>query len=315
MTSRLGEISIVGLVLLSLAVEPACHDGRSSSDWAGRKAALETRRLGDGSLTDPLRINPKGPYLLSPLPGPEGQWLAASGRLGKGLVVISTDGRGSLLVLDESYRGPKAWTAKPAALNFGHELVEAWLPATRRRGVGHAVWHREWEEELGRLVGRTPFGEVFHHPKKGTVTLVSIDGEQKVRGGFEAWGVRLSPDGLRVAWCSGTLAAARLFVWELGEDRVIPLGRGAQPAWSSDGHRLVFVRPEKLRRIDGYTTVVRSELRVWTVGREDSQSLPLRKGLAPMDPVFGPAGKWLYFSDWRDGALFAVRWDGQGGAS
>ena len=314
---RPGRVVCVWLAFVLSVLAVGCRDAVEvgASDVGQMTASLEDRARGTGSLGDPLRLNPNGPYLVSPLPSPDGHWVAASGRLGVGLYLVPADGRGEPKLIEEGYRGPRAWTDAPLALNFGQDLVVAWIPGRSRRVEGRALWRKDWDEELGQRMGWTRFGEVFFHPKKGTVTLIDPTGERTVRGDFNAWGARLAPDGARLAWCSGTLADPRLFVWDLASGKVRDLGRGVQPSWSPDGRRLLFVRPERLRRYGGYTRVVSSQLLFWTVGSREPVRLPLRRGLAPMEPVFGPRGEWLYFSDWSDGTLYGARLEGKGGAS
>lgn len=310
---RLPRVHWVGFWVGLAALGWSCVDDPGPTVTT-RGAALSGDRVGrTGSLRTPLRLNPSGPYLVSPRPSPDGHWVAAAGRGGVGVYVVSAEGSGPVRRVDSSYRGPRAWSASPVALHFGHLSPVAWLPRSGRTEAGRAIWQSEWDETLGRFLARGAAGSVYHHPRLGTVTLVRRDGSTEVRGQGRAWGARVSPDAARVAWCTGTLGQPRLFVWTFGSDRIQALGAGAQPAWSPDSVRLLFVRPLALRRFGGHTTVERSELRLWSGGAGAPVRLATRIGHAPMEPTFGPDGQTIYYVDWRDGGLFRASLGRAGG--
>ncbi len=249
------------------------------------------------------RISRPGLRLYSPLPSPDGKWVAASGHLGRGLYVMPADGSGPPIPVARDYRGPKAWQA--GALHFGHHRILAWHP-DGHTSPGRATWRELWDEDLGELLAGNELGSLFFHPKEGTLTWLTRDGRRVVRGQGLAWGAAAPPRGRFAAWSSGPFEEARLHVWEPATDRTWELGRGLHPAWSPDGSRLVFARPTEFTRTGSLLGVRRSRLWLWTPGSARPVPLDVQGGSAPMEPVFGPEGRFVYCSDWLDGTIYRL---------
>ena len=294
-TSR--RAAAVGHVVAALALAATGCNGAGDGPIPSSRASRP--------LVAPLRLSPPGIRLFSPRPSPDGRWVAVSGSLGRGLFVLPTDGTGRLVVVDEAYRGPTAWT-EASALVFGHERKKAFRPATGRTEETVASWHGPWDDRYGSLLAASTHGRLYHHPREGTVTWVDPEGRAHVQGDEMAWGAVADPTGRMVAWCAGRLSRARLRVWDLATGRVYDLGRGTHPAWSASGRLLVFARPLEAGRSGSLVEIRRSELLAWRPGLESPRPLFQPNSAAPMEPAVGPKGRYVYFSDWTEGAIYRL---------
>lgn len=308
MNRSLAFALLAGMVFVGVGDFPRESSARSLDK--NSRQALEAL---EPTLSPPIRLNPNGPFLVSPQASPDGKWIRAFGRKGMGLFVIPADGIGSPSVLDGKYRGPARWISDKVALVFGHDDIRQWVPG---KGVSPGQKPSDspkWGEDFGRFLGRGPIGAFYHHPKLGTVTLVLADGGIKERGDGQAWGARLAPGKSLIAWCTGNLANPHLFVWIPSSEKVVDLGTGAYPAWFPDGQRLVFARPLEVTRVNGKGVVRQSELWFWALASNGPVRLNTEVGRTPMEPWVGPEGRYIFYSDWLDGALYRVSLSWQGG--
>jgi Tol biopolymer transport system component len=251
-------------------------------------------------------------FRVSPRWSPDGRWLLVAGRGGVGLRLLDPDGRGDRL-LHAAAGAPFGWlpdgrvfgtlpgveplrvaidparaVAEPAVASAGSSV-----PASAGSPPGTAA-------EVLREAG---FLRVLFEPYRGRLTVRFGDGERVLSEGG-AWGARVSPDGARVVWCEGPLAAAELFVGEFADGAVRPLGRGVQPAWMPDGRRIVFSRPVPAAGAPG---IVAAALR--TVDLRDGGAVALLDlpGMIAMEPDVAPGGDRVAFADWTTGRIGVLR--------
>ena len=126
-------------------------------------------------------------------------------------------------------------------------------------------------------------------------------GRWRVLEAAGVWGPRLSPDGNTLAYNTGLLSRARLWLAE-GED-LRGLGAGAHQRWLPDSAGLIFAVPEA--RPDG-RGLAGSRLALW-LRDEGTLHWLTSEGSCPMQPALSLDGTTLAWSDWHSGRIFVAR--------
>lgn len=310
---------------LSVVVSSGCE---SVDPQGAQGQAAESQRavVGEGSrATGPIRLgprsawvrlNPAGPELYSPRVSPDGKWVAAAGRGGRGLYVVASAARGSVAAVDPSRVGPWAWASGPVALHFGiaGEAPRVYLPDRRviaTRGA-KTPWETSVDEELGERIWAGPDGAWYHHPKLGTITRVPAGQKPLVVVNDEAWGAVASPDGRFVAYCTGRLSDSRLFVHDALQRRTRELGPGVHPVWIPGRAEVIYAVPGELERRPGISTFRGAELWLSDALTGAHRALTRSRDLVEMEPAVAPDGESLVFVDWREGGLYRAPLAGGG---
>ncbi len=273
---------------------------------------LDTGPLRLAAPADWVRLNLLHSHRVSPLPSPDGQWVAYSGLRGVGLYVARTDGSGAPRVVDRTYQGPRAWAPGATALHFGQETVLAWRPDRADLGAGRRLWDQPWDEDLGRVIRDGPTETWFHHPKRGTVSVERLGAPSETLVDRDAWGVALSPDGRWVAYSTGSLAEPALHLLDARTRLTRELGRGVHPAWLPDGTALIFARPAGVERHEGRGQVTGSELMVHGLVSGSTRALTATPDRVEMQPRVSADGRFVVFSDWRGGGIYRAELYGEG---
>ncbi|MBN1611315.1 MAG: hypothetical protein JW940_32075, partial [Polyangiaceae bacterium] len=216
-TTSLRSRWLTSVAPLALALVATCQSPPSGDPAVSQTqpAQAETGPLRLAAPERWQRLNPDGPFLVSPRLSPDGRWVAASGRLGVGLYVVATDGSSGLQTLDVEYRGPRGWSDAPVALHFGHDEVHAWRRGGLEPGSGRRVWERPWDDDLGLCVRSDRRGSWYHHPREGTVAFEPEGASPELVVDFGAWGVVVSPTGRYAVWSTGTLREPRLWLYDV----------------------------------------------------------------------------------------------------
>lgn len=261
------------------------------------------------------RLNPQGPFLVSPKWNPRGDLLLASGGMGRGRYLLEPH-RAGVVVLDERFRGPSAWMddGNTVCLEQGDNIrtVDYDVPSRRfLEGRSVRCRPRHWIDDLGRRIHHDVEKQVFHHPRYGTITVRDVNAQARTLEDRGAWGARVSPDGQRVAYCRGTLAKPELYVVDMA-GRITRVGRGAHPAWIPGGRFVVYATVDRILRKGRRATVAESELMVFDVSAGTSVALTRTPDAAEMNPAVSPRGDAVAFSDWRTGAVYVAPLAGRG---
>ena len=160
------------------------------------------------------------------------------------------------------------------------------------------------DDGRGTLVHDGIRASVFHDAFRGTITLTSGVGVDKVVEDRGAWGVAVSTDGRSMAWSLGTLAEPELVVYDAEHGRA-SVGRGAQPSWIPGTDRVVFAAPG-----EGFQTGAEedfdADLYVFDMQSRQTTRLTETPEIAEMEPTISPNGRDVAFSDWRTGDLLVV---------
>jgi hypothetical protein len=261
------------------------------------------------------RLNPHGPFLVSPKWNSRGDGLLAAGGMGRGRYLLEPH-RAGVVVLDERFRGPSAWVddGKRVCLERDGNTRTIDYDVPNRRfveGRNARCRPRNWVDDLGRVIHQDGAKQVFHHPRFGTIIVREGNAPTRMLEDRGAWGARISPDGRRVAYCLGTLSRPELYVVDMS-GRITRVGRGAHPAWIPGGRFVVYATVDRILRIGRRATVAESELWAFDVIAGTSIALTSTPDKAEMNPAVSPRGDAVAFSDWRTGAVYVAPLIGRG---
>jgi len=308
---------VVALLLLA-----ACEGGGPARPTGTGAAGLRQDGAKDARLAPPgewSRLNPGGPFLVSPAWLPGGQRAIAAGR--KGIGLFSVDAKGtSVESVAPGMRGALHRAGGGLCLLSGARHVTVEAAAGQQGGV------RLLETDAsGCGLSPTPSGttglvlfsgergEIVHDLHTGDVLLRRGGREEKVQEG-DAWGVAVAPGGGRVAWCLGHLTDPVLMVHDMASGKTFVVGRGAHPAWLPDGSRIVYDVPAAGPVEGGARGIAAADLFLYAWGDAEGRRLADTPDIVEMQPAVSPDGGTLLFSDWRTGALWAAPLlAGQGG--
>jgi hypothetical protein len=263
-------------------------------------------------VSEPLTVDAL--FLVSPRWLPDGTGFLVSGRYGFGLYHVRMSGTrpGTVSEVDAGYRGPVAMGDGGGdfcidAAGTAEAYVAANGKVRQEESAGSACASR---------LAATLSGEdlVLHDGGAGErVTYDTEDGLIKVSsGGFEqvvnvdyAWDVAVSPDGKKVAWCTGSLRDASLTVYDGTSGVSTPL-RGVQPSWFPDGKYLVFASPAFQETLPGVMDVVDSDLYAFNVSTGAVIRLTESPAVCEMQPAVSPDGARVVYGDWKRGSVYGA---------
>ncbi len=274
MRSAIAWTGLFGLLLPGLWLGlPACDPGsRAAKDGNWRLVGLEA-------------VDSGGRFVVTPRWSPSGERLLVSGRGGVGLSLIDP-GRRTIADLEPGFRGLARWSVDGRVV------------------VGSRVGEDGFESLFDDGVRRVRF-----KPYSGRV-VAGENGEERVLVEGNAWGVRVSADGRRVAYCLGHLTDAQMNVVSFDGERSFE-GAGAQPEWLPDGRRLVYTLP----RAGEGAGLSGADLYLLDLEVGESVRLTHGAGRVDMQPAVGPDGQRLAFVDWSSGRMYLARLVGTGGGS
>lgn len=294
---------LLGIVLLW--TPPGCEPGQGRSGVDQQSAAL-TRPASLSSRARWQRLNPAGTFRVSPAWSPGGAWVAAAGRRGRGLFLLEARGAGERAV-DAEHRGSWHWRSgdpgEVLCIGAGDEADCLDVETGEPRGVGSP---EVWDDERGRRVWDDGSQQLFHHPRRGTITVVRNGRAPLLVVGGGAWGVRVSRTGRRIAYSTGTLVESELFVYDLLTAQTRALGPGVHPCWFPDDRRLIFTRITHVVRRGGLVHVTEADLQIHDAGTGAIWPATQTPGVAEMQPVVSPDGLRVAFSDWQDGTIYVA---------
>jgi dipeptidyl aminopeptidase/acylaminoacyl peptidase len=128
-----------------------------------------------------------------------------------------------------------------------------------------------------------------------------------------AWGVRISPTGSLIAFCSGHLTNATLQVIDMS-GRTVFRGPGAQAVWHPDGNRLIYSVPHAGQTTAGNVFLAGADLFMLDLKVGRPQPLTETKDIIEMQPAISEQGDRLAFIDWKTGKVFLAEIKEPGGA-
>ncbi|MBM4318941.1 MAG: hypothetical protein FJ125_03045, partial [Deltaproteobacteria bacterium] len=270
-------------------------------------------------------------FLVTPRWSPDGRQLLVSGQGGIGLSLIELADR-SRSEIDPLFVGEALFSpdGKTLALRWADGLQQEYAVGNRQlrpaiapprpapelpepANPGSFVPTQDPLQLLGsppafvagELLFDSPYLRVWFDPYRGTVEAETTNGTRQVADAG-AWGVQVSVQG-RIAYCLGHLPDASLHLYDLQHGHR-DLGRGAQPAWSSDGSQLVFTLAEWAP--EGGPAPQQAELYLHDLPLDRTVRLTATPEVAEMQPAFSPRGDRLAFADWRSGQVLVARWHG-----
>ncbi|MBW1808231.1 MAG: hypothetical protein JRJ87_08555 [Deltaproteobacteria bacterium] len=143
--------------------------------------------------------------------------------------------------------------------------------------------------------------------------IIRDDGQTLETLAENAWGVRVSPGGNLIAFCSGHLPTAELRVINLA-GRTLFSGPGAQTVWHPDGNRLIYTLPLAGLTPAGKVYLAGADLQLLDLNIGRPQPLTETKDIIEMQPAISPQGERLAFVDWQSGTVFLAEIKDPGGA-
>ncbi|MFH2008918.1 MAG: hypothetical protein ABI333_20180 [bacterium] len=297
---RLGAVAACSVLLVCLH---SCERGEPGPVVEKVRSA---QVVGGGELPRSTwsRVSPEGEFRVSPVWSPSGKRLVVSGRRGLGLFLLTRDGDAERAV-DLEYRGPRRWQAHPSrdVLCVGADAAQGLDVDTGE--VVASCSSPPFDDDRGSLVFRDANKRIYHHPRRGTVTLLRSGEPTRRIVEHGAWGVRVSASGRRIAWSTGTLSWAALYVRDLQADAAVLVGTGAHPAWLPDG-RLLYTVVTAVRRSEGMTHITEADLHVYDASTGEVRAVTRTPGVAELQPAVSPDGRSVAFSDWRDGSIYVA---------
>ena len=297
------------IILLCFAALAACDTG-DGSVTVGTAAFPHTKgAAASDSLTGPARLNPPQTFMTSPHWLPDGSGVIASGYKGIGIFLLKI-GEPEPITIHSTYAGALEWAADGKALcltgpgslgAFEYNGAAGTLSASQN---GDRLCPLESEKYLERVVFESADMRVFHDGLYGGLRIEDAGVETTVEPAG-AWGVAVSPDGSRIAYCLGRLASPSLFIHDRAGGKT-SVGHGAHPSWFPGGRFLVYALPEAEENDFGGRSIVRSELALLDALNGTSERLTDTPDVTEMQPVVSPGGSAVVYSDWRTGAITAM---------
>lgn len=299
-------VSLSACAVLLAATVAGCEAGDPAGTTGLRAATASSTPLALAPRSEWRKLNPDGPWLVSPRFTAGGEMLLISGLKGTGLYV--SDVAGELHLLDPTYRGPASIQPDGHSLCLPNRAetgeVERALPLGLQLAPANSCYPARYDPELGDILHEGPAGRWIHHAMNGELWLETPRGEKVLVEHRGPWSIRVSPDGRRVAYSLGTLPGSRLYLWD-DEHGPRELGAGVHPVFHPDG-LLIFSKPSDLMPRGSLTTVAQADLHALDLESGRSWALTDTPQLSEMQPALSPDGSRLAFADWRNGGLYVV---------
>jgi len=140
-------------------------------------------------------------------------------------------------------------------------------------------------------------------------------GEVRFKQG-PVWGVKVSPDGRKVAFSTGLLERGKLYVRDGKTTHA--LGLGVHPTWSPDGRWLVYSRPTANDATPGpelkpdQLELIGADLYAVQLPEKRFIALTHTPHQLELEPAFSPGGGRIACAEWRSGRLLILPF-GMGG--
>jgi hypothetical protein len=297
-------------VLLLLTGPAACQNGGKGGELDLQSFALENSEGSPVTLSGQdewKRMNPSGPFLISPrwLSGEAG--IVAFGWKGRGLYRISPD-EGRLDILGLSLRPPLVRLDGESSFclrsTAGSEVFEydAGSGSFKSTSIaGKTCDFPSGKEDWDRIIFDGPDMKVIHDLYRGALKIL-IGGTETTIEAFGSWGATVSPDESMIAYCTGPLGDARIFIYHREKGK-IEVGRGVHPSWFPRDPFLVYAVAEA-EAAQGQ--VVRSDLFLYDVEQSQAYRLTRTTDIVEMQPSLSPSGDSLVFADWKSGVLLTA---------
>ncbi|MFH1438753.1 MAG: hypothetical protein ABIJ56_23790 [Pseudomonadota bacterium] len=294
-------------IVLLFATVAAC-DASDGNVTVGAAAFPQTSEATARAFqAGPVRLNPPGSFMTSPHWLPDGSGVIASGHSGIGLFMLKPGDPGSVTI-HETYAGGVDWTddgntlclAGPGSLGaFDYDAAAGTLVVSLRSAAMCEL--RAEAKYLEKVVFERSNVRILHDGLYGGLRVEDGAAETTVEDAG-AWSVAISPDGSKIAYCTGSLAEPSLFVYDRAGGKT-SVGSGAHPSWFPESRFLVYALPETKQNALGRNAIARSELIILDTLSSTSENLTDTQEAAEMQPAVSPDGNAVVFSDWRTGAI------------
>lgn len=300
---------------------PSLRSG--SEQKAERRTSSEAEKLLP-EFKDWMCPNPKGPFLTSP------KWIdnnsiIATGKRGIGLYHVNLEDNSVKSLISDFYgvitvpsSRTKGKYRSVCIKNKYPHMDNNWKTIRIEKISRHPVIENDKRNEC--LVETFGTGtekqslifkddsrkiQLFFQSYRGVLKIVK-GGEEKTIEGFSVWGVRVSPDGDKIAYCKGPLSQSRLFIYYINTSRAVEISTGAHPVWFPDSTQVAFDFPSTSFISSGKDGGFHSSIWIYNLESSTAKKITTSSEIVAMQPDISPSGKQMVFSDWRSGRIYII---------